>query len=203
MADNKKSKTSNGVKVIKKPLGEKIADVFLGGTIKDAKHYALNNVIAPRVRETVFEAFTGFLDKLINGDNVRTSYTSFNKSTNGVSVFTTNGVTSYNAISSGKAKPQISGYSSRNPETLVFYDTKDDDGRILRGIDRAAYVLAELQKQIMTATYATVSDYYDIAQVTAGHFTDANFGWRDLSMARIAPRDGGYIIILPPAEQVK
>lgn len=202
MADKKKP-TANGIKVVKKSIGERLAETFFGGTIKDAKSFVIHERIVPAIKEMIFESFTGGLDQLLNGNNAHTGYKNYNKVAGGVSIYTPPAVTSYSAISSGKAKPQIGGYSSRNPETLVFYDVKDENGHTIRGRDRASHVLGELQKQIMTAGYATVSDYYDFAEVTAGHFTDNNFGWTDLSTARIMPRDGGYVIALPPADQVK
>lgn len=205
MADKKPKVNGKNVKIIKKPLGERFAETFFGGTVKDAKAYTLHEIIVPAIKNLVYESFTGALDRLLNGGNGRTGYSNYSRITSGgVSIFTPQTV-SYNSVSAmnTKQKPAIGGYSSRNPETIVFYDVSDANGKTLRSRDRAAGVLAQMQNQIMSASYVTVSDYYDFAEVTAGGFTDDYYGWRDLSMARIMPKDGGHVIILPPTEQVR
>lgn len=191
--EKKKAVISKGVKVVKKPLGERFAETFFGGTVKDTKSFTLHEIIVPAIKNLVYESFTGALDRLLNGGNGRVGYPGYNKIVSGgVSIFTPN-TTSYNSMYNGKAKPQVSGYSSsRNPEILVFPNRQS-----------AEAVLNALRAQILEYGMATVADMYDFADASGkGSFTDAYYGWTDLSGARVKAERGGHVLVLPPTQQI-
>lgn len=202
MADHiKKKPVANGVKVVKKPLGERFAETFFGGTVKDAKAYTMHEIIVPAIKNMVYESFTGALDRLLNGANSGYRYRNYGPSTRvggGVSVLTAQ--TSYSSAfkpgpGSNAQLPAINGYaSSRNPDMLIFPSKGAADA-----------VLDALRRQIIEYGATTVSDYYDFADVSAtkGSFTDSYYGWTNLDGARTRMEQGGYTIILPPTEQVK
>lgn len=191
-----------GAKLIKKPLYERFSETFFGGSIHDAKSYAIREYIIPGIKNIVRDSITGALDRLLYGDS---STTIVGK--NGIKFLTpggSNSIVPYGSISSGKV---IGGtrsvQSSMKPSVVVYYDTIDEStGRRITAEENARNVLTRLREQIITGTYATVADYKDFSQVSA-EFTDENFGWYDLSQARIRPEQGGYIIVLPPTVQVK
>lgn len=206
MAENrpKKKAVVSGSKVLKKPLGERFCETFFGGTVKDAKTFTVHEIIVPKIKDLIYDAFTGSLDRLLNGGgNTYRGYYGQRYSSN-ITMYTPG--TGYSSIynptkASAQAKVNqvaVAGYSSsQRPDVILYQDTPD-----MRAKDKAALVLESMRAQIATAGFATVSDYKDFSDVSAA-FTDEYYGWYDLSQARIKPERGGYIIVLPPTEQVR
>lgn len=181
------------VKVVKKPIGERFAETFFGGTVKDTKAFTVHEIIVPAIKNLVYESFTGALDRLLNGGNGRTGYSGYNKIVSGgVSIFTPSN-TSYSSMYSNKNKPAVGGYSSsRNPDMLIFPNRQSADA-----------VLNALRSQILEYGVASVSDMYDFADSSSrSSFTDTYYGWTDLSAARVKPERGGYVLVLPPTQQI-
>ena len=110
----------------------------------------------------------------------------------GVSIFTPSN-TSYSSMYSNKNKPAVGGYSSsRNPDMLIFPNRQSADA-----------VLNALRSQILEYGVASVSDMYDFADSSSrSSFTDTYYGWTDLSAARVKPERGGYVLVLPPTQQI-
>lgn len=199
MNDKKKKlpSTGGGGQVIKKPLGEKIAETLFSGTVKDAKSFALHEIIVPGIKNLIYEGFSGMLDRLFNGDSSgyyggRRTREPWNS---GVTIFTPG--TSYTNYGTNKTKASLVAggvTSSRTPVTIAFNRKADADE-----------VLARLRNAVHEYSSVTVEAYYDIAsEYVQGvdkvmSFTDNYYGWTDLSGARTKPYQGGrYIIVLPP-----
>lgn len=200
--DKKKKVPDNiaGGKVIKKPLGERIAETLFSGTIKDAKGFVLEDVVKPTLRRLLYDSCTGALDKLINGKDAG-SYTGYGKNwQSGYTIF--GGGTNYASMSSKTKASQVLTTNSRTPANIVY---AHEDG--------AKYVLDRLRDELNRYPEGvTVSAYYDIAREVlddgaelnkAMNYTDEYFGWVDLSGARIHRVTGGATIILPPTIQLK
>lgn len=192
-----------GAKLIKKPLYERFSETFFGGSIHDAKSYAIREYIIPGIKNIVRDSITGALDRLLYGDS---STTIVGK--NGIKFLTpggSNSIVPYGSISSGKV---IGGgirtsQSSMRPDIIVYHDTVDETtGQRISAKANAEMVLNNMKNQILTGNYVTVADYKDFSQVSS-QFTDSYYGWYDLSQARIRSEHGGYIIVLPPTVQVK
>lgn len=199
--DNKLPKGIGGGSVKKKPVGERLAETFLGGSLKDAKSYVVREVIVPKIKELVYESITGSIDKLINGGNSpkKSNYSSC------YSIYTPG--TSYTSYSSSTPKiSQVFGSgSSRNPAVIT-----------LRHKAGADYVLTRMIEELQRYPEGvTVSTYYeacrevlesdgtksDISKVMS--YTDEYYGWTDLGAARVRPHEGGYVVQLPPTIQLR
>lgn len=196
MADKKKKPTpSGGGQIIKKPLSEKFAETFFGGTVKDAKAYTIHEIIVPAIKDLVYQSFTGALDRLLNGNSGYGYYGNRHSQpwNSGVTIFTPG--TSYtNYGGKTKASSVASPSSSRTPAIIAF-DRKVD----------ADEVLGRLRNELHTYSSVSVETYYDIAsEYVSGvdkliTFTDNYYGWTDLSTARTKPYQGGRtIIVFPP-----
>lgn len=189
-----------GGSVKKKPIGERLAETFLGGSIKDAKSYVVREVIVPKIKELVYESITGSIDKLINGGSggKKSSYSSY-------TVYPTT-YTSYNNYNNTPKLSQVFGSgSSRAPAVITLAHKTDAD-----------YVLSRMVEYLQHYPEGvTVSTYYeacrevleaggvksDISKVMS--YTDEYYGWTDLSGARVRPHEGGYIVQLPPTIQLR
>lgn len=200
MAEKKKPESGGG-QIIKKPLSEKFAETFFGGTIKDAKAYTVHEIIVPALKNLVYESFTGALDRLLNGNAGGHGY--YGRRNNqpwngGVTIFTPG--TNYKNYGTTTKASQVSGYghNSRTPAVIAF-DRRAD----------AEEVLTRLRHELASYSSVSIETYYDIAsEYVQGadklmSFTDNYFGWTDLSSARTKPYQGGRtIIVFPPTEQV-
>ena len=202
MADNKKvpaKPETGGGKIITKPLSERFSETFFGGTVKEAKSYALHNYIIPGIKDLVYESITGALDRLIHGDSAGYYGYKSNKApwNSGVTIYTPGSYTNYGT--GGTKASNIMGSesgSSRTPN-LIAFDRKAD----------AEECLQRMRDYISQYQSCTVERYYDLANdyvkgaAKLISFTDSYYGWTNLSVARVRPYQGGrHIIQLPPTE---
>lgn len=67
--------------------------------------------------------------------------------------------------------------------------------------NEAISVIDIMQRQIALYGICTVADYYDALGIDSD-FTASSFGWRDLSLARVVPTTGGFLIQLPPVHPI-
>jgi hypothetical protein len=72
-------------------------------------------------------------------------------------------------------------------EDIVFEDRGD-----------AEYILDQLRDVLQRYRVARVSDMFELAR-QASPYTANRYGWTDLSMARVMPTRGGYMIKMPKA----
>lgn len=194
----KKTASAGGGQIIKKPLGEKFAETFFGGTVKDAKAYTFHEIIVPAIKDLVYQSFTGALDRLLNGSGGSGyGYYGGRKTQtwgSGVTIFTPGASYTNYGSNKTKASAALGTSGSRTPTTIAF-DRKGD----------ADEVLARLRSELHTYSSVSVETYYDIAsEYVQGvdkliTFTDNYYGWTDLSGARTKPYQGGRtIIVFPP-----
>lgn len=200
MSEKKKPAASGGGQIIKKPLSEKFAETFFGGTVKDTKAYVVHDIVVPAIKNLVYESFTGALDRLLNGNSgggyYGRRYSQPWNSGSGVTIFTPGA--SYTNYGASKTKASSIGVSpsSRNPAIIAFDRRVDADE-----------VLARLRNELHTYSSVSVETYYDIASEYVqgadklSTFTDNYYGWTDLSTARTKPYQGGRtVIVFPPTQ---
>lgn len=83
-------------------------------------------------------------------------------------------------MDAGQVRTNINGLK------MIVYKTRVDAERVLRALD----------EQIATYGEVSVMNYYDASDIDSS-FTDAKWGWTDISMARIYPCPGGFTIQMP------
>jgi hypothetical protein len=171
----------------KKGLGTKFKETFVGDSAESVGQYVLFDILIPRVKDLLYETFTGGLERSLFGSSTRSS-----RAVRGSQLVSK---TNYKGISE-KTRPverEISprGRAIHNFEEILIHTRGE----------------AEQVRDILTALVdqyecATVADLYAACGLTAEH-TDLKFGWTDLTDLTINPaRGGGYVLDLPRVEEL-
>lgn len=168
-------------KTKKKGELRKFAEEFIVDDVKNIKSYVLTDVLIPTIKDTIWDIITNTLDMfLFDG--------------------------SKDHRKSRKASPKIS-YRD-------YYDSKNDRGRKYDVRERfdfddlefdsrgeADAVLTGMLETIDNYGVVTVSDMYDMADVTAP-YTGNRYGWTSLRNAEVVRVRNAYIIKLPKAKPI-
>lgn len=179
---------SGEAKKIKKGIGQKLADIFIQGDIKDVASHIVQDILLPSAIETIGDMGHNLVDGMIYGDDTparRRSSRSRNRERTSIDRGT------------GRSANRERERRQHNRRTLnfddIFLDTREE----------AVMVLDELQSRISDYERVTVADLYDA--VGWDHdYTESKYGWYDLDGARIVRVRGaegyGYSLDLPKAE---
>lgn len=160
-------------------LGQKFSDTFLSEDISNVKSYAVNELIIPGLKNM----FLDCMSMLLNGSTRRNSSGSRTGS-----VFNYGGY--FNSSSSSKttaAKTYSLKNDGYNYKTIIL-ESKGD----------AEYILDMLLEEIDRYHRAYVSDLYQMVDIT-GTYIDTQYGWENLSGAKIKRVPEGYLLDLPRA----
>ena len=175
-------RVSKPAKTKKKGELRKFAEEFIVDDVKNIKTYVVTDVLIPTIKDTIWDILTNTLDMfLFNGSKEHRRR--------------------------GKSAPKIS-YRD-------YYDSKNDRGRKYEVRDRFDYddlefdsrgeadaVLTGMLETIDTYGVVSVSDMYDMADVTAP-YTGNRYGWTSLRNAEVVRvRGNAYIIKLPKAKPI-
>lgn len=176
--------------VRKKGLGGKFKETFAGDSAESVAQYVIFDIIVPRVKDLLFETFTGGLERSLFGSSTRSSRGRRSQLTD---------KTDYRGLSGGsrseRERPDRD-ISRRGRATHNF------DEILIPTRGEAEQVLDTLLELVDQYESATVADLYDAVGISTEH-TDLKFGWTDLTEARINPaRGGGYILEMPRVEQL-
>lgn len=149
------------------------------GTIFDSVR---ENIVKPTMKEMAYDAFTAFLKSIIFGydDAPRSSgyYRKGDRNYNGM-------YRSRSNYESSRARQAGSPRSRYDVDEIIFDNRADADA-----------VLDILCEELDRYDQVSVGDFYSACDLSpnAGDF---NYGWVDLRNARIEPRRGSWVIILP------
>lgn len=174
---------SDGVRQRKTPLGKRIASTFTGADARSVGQYVLFDVILPAIKDLIFDASTQGLQQTLFGNDPRVS----TRRNSGQHVGYSKMSTSQGKISSATVREAAQTYRE-----IILPD---------RGA--AEKVLDTMSMQLDQYDQVTVSDLYDLVGIT-GSFTDNNFGWTNLSRAKIVRvgRDE-YLLDMPGVEDLR
>lgn len=176
----------------KKSLGSRISDTFRGDDAKGVGNYIIFEVILPAAKATISDAVSQGIERLLFGEqaksrsrsNIRGSnYTAYNRSYPGRSTDTRD--------ERGNRSISNRGRSTHNFSEITLAD---------RG--EAESVLDALSDLIDQFDVASVADLYSLVGIT-GAFTDNKWGWYDLKGADISRVRDGYLLQLPPTEEIE
>lgn len=174
-------KIISGTATTKKKSGlTKFADVFISQDIEKVKSYIIMDVLIPTVKETILDTISMVL-----------------------------GVERGSSRGSKKPSPARTSYGryyEREREQGVPYNkarvSYEFDDIILDNRGDAEDVLWQLRDDLKEFGTVSVLDLYDLVGVTGRH-TDRNYGWTDLSTARVVPTSDGYLLRMPRALSIK
>ena len=168
----------------KKTFGRKVLDFILGEDINKVNDYVKNDVIRPGMMNLLFDIATSALSMALFGE-VRTS-----RSSGGTSRTSRR---SYDRMYDDRRE------SSRARARRPSYDIEDI---IFETQQDAKDARAELYDLVDRYGRARVTDLNRAAGLT-GTWTDDYYGWTRLDRVDIIPVPEGYILDLPPAEDIR
>lgn len=171
---------TSGVKLKKKSELTKLGDVFISEDVKNVKSYVLMDVLVPAIKKAISDIVTNGIDMILYGETGRTSRRS-----------TTDRFSYDRCYNDSRG-----GGRSSDARGRLDYDDICFPSRSV-----AASVREELINVVERYGFATVADYYDLADMSAP-FTANKYGWmskQSIINADIVHSRDGYIIKLPRA----
>lgn len=169
------------VKKSKKSFATKLIDTFVSEDAETIKDYLINDVAIPKLKTFILDIWRAAGDSIFGGvGSNRTNYSSGNRFVN------------YSSISNAINPPKSARYDSYNFEEFVFGDRSD-----------AEAVLDTLIGLIDDYESVTVGDYYQTIGQDRRNHTDREWGWTDLSSARVDHINGGYAIRFPRVKHLE
>ncbi len=169
-------------------LGRKFKETFIGGSGRMAFEYMVAEVVVPAIRDTIFEAMQGGLDRLIYGDR--------RPQRGGMPTYSNVGRVDYTRMSQTAApKPQPTRMLSHQSRARMNFNEIIIPTRM-----EAEEVLERMYDVLSRYGSVQVGTLYELTGIESTH-TDYKWGWTDLRGARTrAIRNRGYALDLPDPE---
>jgi hypothetical protein len=175
----------------KRGLGRQFKDTFIGGSARMAFDYMVTDVVVPAIRDTIFDAIQGGLDRLIYGDHrPRRGTPSSYYSPNPPRV-------NYQGMSS------IPRPNPSSPSRMLSRRSRarhDFDELIIPNRAEAEEVLDRLYDELSRYGSVSVAILYELTGIQSSH-TDHKWGWTSLQGSRLKRiGDGSFLLDLPEPE---
>jgi hypothetical protein len=198
--EKKIEKVVSGEVQRRKPtLGKRIKTVFMGGDSQSVKDYVLLEVIIPAFKDTIADAVTGGIERMIFGESYRPR-----PGRRGAYGPGAHNAFNYAAISARNAGMAPGRFQNdpRNHLSRQAQGSHTFDEVIFPSRADAEAVLTQMFELLDQFEVVAVSDFLELSGVS-GNFTDHRFGWTDLRGVQAhRTRGGGYILGLPPTEPI-
>lgn len=179
VTDKKVEKVVTGDVTVRKKGGtQKLASAFISEDATNVKSYVLMDIIIPAAKEIIANVVKSSIDMILYG---RTGGSKSSSSASRVS-----------RVSYDQA------YNRENRSTSRDRRGYDYDDIIIKNRGEAEDVLSRMDELIDVYKMASVADLYEFVGVS-GRYTDCDYGWFDISSARVVPVNGGYLLKFPPA----
>lgn len=194
-ADKKIEKVVSGEVVQrKKPLGKRFTETFIGGSdARSVWEYILMDVLVPAAKDTVADATSQGIERILFGEARSTSRRTGGRPSNGH--------VSYNRYSGAStSRHPVMRDEPRQPSRRAR--ASHDFGEIILATRvEAEEVIDRLFDLVSKYESATVADLYELVGVT-GHYTDDKWGWFDMRGAGVTRIRNGYLLDLPKPEHL-
>lgn len=161
----------------------RFTDVFISEDISNVKSYILMDVLVPAIKKAVSDIVTNGIDMILYGESGRNK----NRSSSSKISY----VDYSNRRSYDEPRNVSASRSGLNFDDLKFERRRD-----------AEAVLDQMAEVIEHFGFVTVSDMYDMADVTAP-FTGNKYGWTNVRNAEVVSTRDGYLIKLPKATLIE
>lgn len=198
--DKKIEKVVTGQVLVRKPsMAKRIKTAFLGDESRNVKEYILLDVVIPSIKDTIVDAVTGGIERMILGENARPRNRGYRGP--GASV---QGHFNYNAVSSGPYQPPPRGMHA-DPRSRLSHRaeaTHDFDEIIFPSRTDAEAVRAQMFDLLGEFDVVSVAEFLELAGITSNNFMNNKFGWVDLRGTGIHHTRGGYVLGLPPTQPI-
>lgn len=178
--------------VIQKPKGpgRKFKDVFFGGDARHAASFVTSDVLLPALRNLIVDMVTKGAERLIYGEaNAR------RRPTNYGARYQYQGGASYSYRPDPRDRlplgaPRVSR-NARHEMNDIVIGTKEE----------AELVVERLIDIVDQYEVASLADLYELLGLTSSHI-DNKWGWTYLGSVQIRQIRQGYLLELPPLEEI-
>lgn len=190
-------KVVSGEVVQRKPsMSRRIKDAFLGDAT-NVRDYMVLEVFVPAVKDAIVDAFTGGIERAVFGDNVRPG----RRSNRGYTPGGANSFNNYAGISNRNMV--VGGASFQNDPRQQRQKHPTFDDVIFPTRPDAHAVLSGMMELLGEFEVVSVSDFLELAGISGNNYMDHKFGWTDLRGVQVHRDRGGFILGLPPVEQIE
>lgn len=175
----------------KKSKAQKVAETFLGGDIKDVMASIVYDVVVPTAKDLLYNIIDTGSNRLIYGNEAparngrRSNRREF---------------TSYGQYYNNRQSDRQRGFRELTPHER---ETHEFQNFVAPDRDMADEVLTYLTELIERKGRATVGDFlHAIGKGSQATFADEKWGWRSMARAQIRQIREGWLMELPPTEEV-
>lgn len=175
---------SSKPKEVKETLGQKFKRVFLSEDVDNVGSYIFLDVLVPAVKDLFASLIENTVNVALFGSTSRHTYRGGSNQQR-ASLYWNSSV----GQSRGFAQPaqQRPTNKAANNFRDLIYDTRKE----------AEDVLESLVELISLYGVATIQDLYAASNMTSNNFTNNDYGWLDLSSAKIIRSRDGWVLELP------
>ena len=191
-SDKKLEKVVSGEVVTRKrPLGQRMKDVFLGGEFKSAAQYIAAEVLLPAFRNLLVDATTKGVERVVYGESTQSrgrqqDYRPRVTYNDPIRRYPTTG-----SVTQRGNLPDQPSQRARHDRTELILSSRAD----------AETVLERLSDIIDRYAVASLADLHELAGIPTTH-VDNKWGWESIRFAEIRQIREGYLLDLPPAEAI-
>lgn len=173
--------------------GRKFKDLFFGGDAQHAAKFVAADVLLPALRNLVVDMVTKGAERLIYGENnVGRRPPNFNYS----SRYQVSGPRQDNRVidligGQRQFPPSPRGRQNRHDMNDIIVSTREEADLV---IERLGDVLSQYD-------VVSLSDLYELLGLETSHI-DSKWGWTNLTGAQVRQIRQGYLLELPPLEEI-
>jgi hypothetical protein len=195
LPDKKIEKVVTG-EVVQKPKGpgRKFKEIFFGGDAKQAAKFVAADVLLPALRNLMVDMVNNGMEKLVYGESSRrrpggTNYASRYQLGRPTS---SNPFTRVPELQRGYSPTQPRGQINRHEMNDVIVGTKEEADLV---VERLIDILEKYD-------VVSLADLYELLGLPTSYI-DNKWGWTYLASAQVRQIRQGYLLELPPLEEIK
>lgn len=171
----------------KPPLGQRFKTIFFGGDAKGASRYIVGDVLLPALRNLVVDMTSKGIERMVYGDRGPRRPSGFDYRPR---------IQYHSPIM--RQDPRMPG---RLPDQSPRSTRRESAELVLSTRDEAELVLERLMDILEKYESVSVADLYDLCGLPSSH-VDHKWGWFNLNTTEVRQVRDGFLLDLPPAEEV-
>lgn len=174
-----------------KTFGHKFKEVFFGGDFRNAMRYIAADVLLPAIRNLMVDATTQGVERIVYGESSRQRRPMWGGSQGYRSRIQYN-----NPVRRDRAY-----LPDQSPSGGSRRGRRDTEDLILATREEADNVLERLTDILDKYGVASLADLYELTGLPSAHIHN-KWGWTFLNNAEIRQVREGYLLDLPPVEEI-